>query len=272
MRKEKYAQNLLLVTRYVNPQMAEELKTEGLEFMDAAGNAYVNQPPAYIYVKGNKPPDGITPTRGKATFKPTGLKVIYAFLCNPGLENKPYRDIAAQADVALGTVGWLMRELKERGFLMDMGKKGNKIIQKENLLRRWVDAYPERLRPKLVLGRFQGEKGWWQKKKVKPGIAVWGGEVAAARLTKYLKPQMITLYTVQQALNNVLLENRLKKDPHGDVEVLKRFWGPGEAFQNEDMVHPILVYADLIATGNQRNRETARMIYEKQIARFVRED
>src|SRR4030067_958596 len=104
-----------------------------------------------------------------------------------------------------------------------MGKKGNKIIQKENLLQRWVDAYPERLRPKLVLGRFQGEKGWWQKKKLKPGIAVWGGEVAAGRLTKYLKPQMITLYTVQQAQNNVLLENRLKKDPHGDVEVLKRF-------------------------------------------------
>jgi hypothetical protein len=272
MRKEKYAHNLLLVTRYVNPHMAEELKTEGLEFIDTAGNAYLNQPPVYIYVKGNRPPDEIMPPTKKTAFKPTGLKVIYAFLCNPGLENKPYRDIAAQADVALGTVGWLMRDLKERGYLLDMGKKGNKIIQKENLLQRWVEAYPERLRPKLVIGRFHGEQGWWEQRNMQPGITFWGGEVAAARMTKYLKPQIVTLYTDKQALNNVLLENRLKKDLHGDVEVLKRFWGPGEAFQNDDMVHPILVYADLIATGNQRNRETARMIYERDIARLVRED
>ena len=31
-------------------------------------------------------------------------------------------------------------------------------------------------------------------------------------------------------------------------------------------VHPILVYADLIATGNQRNIETARILYDEHIA------
>lgn len=272
MKKGKYAQNPLLVTRYVNPQMAEELKTEGLEFIDAAGNAYINQPPVYIYVKGNKPPDGIMQPRGKATFKPTGLKVIYAFLCNPGLENKPYRDIAVQADVALGTVGWLMRELKDRGYLLDMGKRGNKIMQREALLQRWVEAYPERLKPKLELGRFQGEHGWWDQTKLRQDVALWGGEVAAARLTQYLKPQIATVYTTEQTLNKVLLENRLKKDPKGNVEVIRKFWGPGNNFQREDMVHPILIYADLVATGNERNKETARMIYDQHIAGLVRED
>jgi hypothetical protein len=270
MRKEKYAHNFLLVTRYVNPIMAEELRADGLEFIDMAGNAYINQPPVFIYVKGNKPPDDMMPAKTDA-FKPTGLKVIYAFLCNPGLENKPYRDIAVQADVALGTVGWLMGELKDRGYLFDMGKKGNKLIQKEKLLQRWVDAYPERLRPKLVLGRFEGGQGWWEQNHIQPNNTFWGGEVAAARMTNYLKPQVVTLYTDKQTLNTVLLDNRLKKDPHGDVEILTRFWGPGEAFQNNDMVHPILVYADLLATGNQRNRETARMIYERDIAQLVRE-
>lgn len=271
MRKEKYAHNLLLVTRYVNPHMAEELKTSGLEFIDTAGNAYLNQPPVYIYVKGNKPPDEMQPPR-KAAFKPTGLKVIYAFLCNPGLVNKPYRDIATQADVALGTVGLLMQDLKERGYLIDMGKKGNKIIQKENLLQRWVEAYPERLRPKLIIGRFEGERGWWERNKIQRGLAFWGGEIAAAKLTNYLKPQIVTLYADKQTVNKVLLDNRLKRDPHGDVEILRRFWGPGEAFQKDDMVHPILVYADLLAAGNQRDRETARLIYDRDIVRLVRED
>ena len=31
----------------------------------------------------------------------------------------------------------------------------------------------------------------------------------------------------------------------------------------EDLVHPILIYADLLATGNERNIETAKMIYDK---------
>ncbi len=272
MRKEKYAQHLLLVTRYVNPYMAEELKTEGLEFIDTAGNAYINQPPVYIYVRGNKPPDEIMQPPKKPAFKPTGLKVIYAFLCNPGLENKPYRDIATQADVALGTVGWLMRDLKDRGYLLDMGKKGNKIMQREALLQRWVEAYPERLKPKLELGRFQGEHGWWDQTKLRQDVALWGGEVAAARLTQYLKPQIATVYTTERDLNKFLLENKLKKDPKGNVEVLRRFWGPGNNFQREDMVHPILVYADLVATDNERNKETARMIYDQHIAGLVRED
>lgn len=272
MQKEKYARNFLLVTRYVNPNIAEELKTRGLEFIDTAGNAYINQPPVLIYVKGNKPPDEMKQPLKTDVFKPTGLKVIYAFLCNPGLENKPYRDIAVQADVALGTVVGLMGDLKDRGFLLDMGKKGNKIMQREALLQRWVETYPERLKPKLEMGRFQGELDWWNFPKQIPEIALWGGEVAANRLTQYLKPQMATVYTTERDLNKFLLQNKLKKDPQGNVEILKKFWGPGNNFQREEMVHPILVYADLIATGNERNKETARMIYEQHLAGLVRED
>ena len=41
---------------------------------------------------------------------------------------------------------------------------------------------------------------------------------------------------------------------------------------DDEWVHPILVYADLLATGNQRNIETARMIYEQHIVRLVGEN
>jgi hypothetical protein len=33
--------------------------------------------------------------------------------------------------------------------------------------------------------------------------------------------------------------------------------------QGDQIVHPILIYADLVATGDSRNLETARMIYDK---------
>src|SRR4030042_1010401 len=271
MRKGEFDHPFLLVAIYINTQLAHELKQNGTEFIDTAGNAFINQPPLYIFLKGNKP-DIVKAPPPKRTFKPAGLRVIYAFLCNPGLENKTYREIAAETGVALGTVDWIMKELRELHFLLDMGKRGQKIIQKENLLQRWVTAYPEQLRPKLTLGRFRGEHGWWQQKMFDPLKAQWGGEVAVAKLTQYLQPQIITIYTMPQEINNLLTENRLWKDQTGNVEILKRFWNPAEIWKYEDLVHPILIYADLLATGNERNIEPAKMIYDQHIVQFVRED
>jgi hypothetical protein len=264
---------LLLVTKYVNPLMAEELKRERIEFIDTAGNAFINQPPIYIFIKGNKPPEITGNYPIKKTFGPTGLKIIYALLCNPGLEDKPFREITAKAKVALGTVGWFMRDLRELGFLIDMGKKGYKLVQKDTLFQRWITAYPERLRPKQILGRYKGEyDGWWNKKELHNLNAKWGGEVAAAKLTKYLHPEVITIYTKTEYLNQLLLECKLRKDPAGEIEILNQFWDYDDKTEYRDLVHPILIYADLIATGNQRNIETAKMIYEKHIVQLIREN
>ncbi len=35
---------------------------------------------------------------------------------------------------------------------------------------------------------------------------------------------------------------------------------------------PLLIYADLLATGDTRNIETARMIYEQELTGLIRED
>ncbi len=261
----------LLVTKYVPGQQADQLKNNNIQFIDMAGNAFINQPPLYIYVKGNRLPEALKPVPVKRAFKPTGLKLIFAFLCNPGLENRPYREIAAIAKVALGTVGWIMRDLKEMGYLLDMGKKGKKLVQRNRLFEQWVTTYPQQLRPKLTLGRYQGAPQWWAQTTLMPNHAQWGGEVAAADLTKYLKPQEATLYIEPTRLNQILLDNRLRKDPNGETEILERFWKPDKHQLEEGTVNPMLVYADLLATGNQRNIETAKMIYEQHIIQLIRE-
>ncbi len=135
MHKGEFDHPLLLVTKHIDTQMADELKQNGTEFIDTAGNAFINQPPLYIFIKGNKAGIIKTPSP-KRTFRPAGLKVIYAFLCNPGLENRTYREIAAETGVALGTVDWIIKERKELRFLLDEGKRGQRLIQKKNLLQR----------------------------------------------------------------------------------------------------------------------------------------
>jgi len=270
----KNAERAIIVTKYVTPQIAELLKDEDTPFVDTAGNAYLNEPPLFVFIKGNKPAEVDTGERPIRVFRPTGLQVVFALLCNPGLEKAQYREIAKGADVALGTVGWVMRDLAQTGHLVDMGRRGRRLVQKEKLLGRWVTAYPEQLRPKKLLGRFKAANTeWWAETELPGRETHWGGEIAAAKLTEHLKPQTATIYTDElKGLQEWLMRNRIRQDPEGNIEILRKFWGFKVDPEHPDLTHPILIYADLLATADARNSETAGIIYEREIARLIRED
>jgi hypothetical protein len=261
----------LLVTDYVNPELAEMMRNQGIFYIDAAGNAFIDTTPLYIFVKGEKPNKVMKTTPVKRLFKPGGLKLIFALLNNPGMEKTTYRDMAKAADIALGTVDFVITELKELGFLIDMAKKGRQLLKTEQLLRRWVEAYPENLKPKLVQEKFRTDaRHWW--KEIKPadfGI-LWGGEIAAVELTRYLKPERYTVYT-DQLPGKLIYKFKFQKDPNGNVEILTPFWNFQWELANKGIVPPLLIYADLLATGDARAIEAAGIIYDNYLARLIRE-
>lgn len=282
----------LLIADYVNRKLAQRLKDAGVQFIDTAGNAYIRQEHFYLNIRGNdplatltvkqqrKPPvtvplgrnEAIRPNQRKGTgraFTPTGLKVVYELILQPELVSKTYRQIAAKADVAIGTVGWVLNDLKAQGIVVDRGKE-KVFTDGKALIDAWVEAYPLRLRTKQLIGLFVAEdQDWWKDFTIEKHEAQWGGEVAAARLTKYLRPAIATIYT-RGDIGRLIQDARLAKarrEEDANVELLKPFWlddGPG------DTVHPLLVYADLIATGDTRNLETARMIYDEYLDRHLR--
>ncbi len=255
-------QNGLLVAEYVTPIMADQLKNENIQFLDTCGNAYLNTSPVYVFVKGNKKQNNNNVSSYKSrAFSKTGLKIIYALLCNLSLVSKPQRILAKRAEVSLGAVSIGYKSLREISFI-SAKKGGRRLTNKKQLLQRWITAYAEVLRPKLLLGHFSTrDKGWWQEAKLPDGC-YWGGEVAASYITGYLKPAQITLY-VPELPTLLMLDNRLHKNNQGEVEILKTFW-PGDQKQLPERIpHPVLVYADLIASGEDRNLETANLIYEK---------
>lgn len=264
----------LLVTDYINPLMAERLKAMNIWFLDAAGNAYINALPVYVYIKGNKPPE--TPVTGKIlnrAFTPIGLKIVYALLCRPDLVNAPYREIAQTAMAALGTVALVFKDLIQMGYIIDMGARGRRLKNREKLLKRWMIAYPEQLRPKLETGRYLApDPNWWQQASLHNLQAYWGGEVAADKLTHYLKPHIVTIYVMQQWAGKLKITNKLRKDPAGDIEILEAFWDVEGELNRTDIANPILIYADLMASGDPRNIETAQIIYEQELTEHFRED
>ncbi|MBI9083871.1 MAG: hypothetical protein JEZ11_09760 [Desulfobacterales bacterium] len=268
-----YGYRRILVTRYVNPKLADRLREMDIPFMDTAGNAFIKEAPLVVFIKGVKPEPGqIRPEPATRAFRPKGLQIIFAFLCNPGLENQPFRKIAENANVALGTVNLALTDLKHKGFLLDMGKRGRKLVRKERLLKRWVEAYAEDLRPKLHRFRYAAEgRDWWGEAEIKDLGALWGGEAAADTLTGNLKPDIATIYT-KEPLGKLVLKHRLRKDPNGNLEVLHKFWNFDFDWKFPHLAPPLLIYADLMATGDTRNIETARMVYAQHLTGFVRED
>ena len=66
--------------------------------------------------------------------------------------------------------------------------------------------------------------------------------------------------------------NKLHKANDGDVEILKLFRKFKYEVADQGIAPPLLVYADLIATGDDRNIETAGIIYDKYLVRPDRQD
>jgi hypothetical protein len=276
----------VLVADYINPKMAEKLRREGVQFIDTVGNAYLNKPPVYVFVAGKPRPMGTATVKEgpNRAFDRTGLKVVFAFLCDPALINAPYRDIADMADVALGTVGWVLNGLKAAGLVLDKGnRKGRRVSDYRRMLDRWVEAYPEKLRPKLLVGNYLAEDpNWWKEIDIRDFGGYWGGETAAAFYTSYLKPAAATAYLPEGTAGKLLAKARLRKAPDGagaepgNIRIYNTFWPKILGFDAEatlrGLVPPVLAYADLLATGDPRNREVAGMIYDECIAQHCRED
>lgn len=272
----QFLEQKILVTRYVPPNWADELRKLNIQFMDTAGNAFVNALPLYVFIKGNKLDEAQRPEPPGRAFRRAGLQVIFAMLCEPGLEKMPFREITKITQVALGTVGAIMGDLKNLGYLVDMDARGRRLIKKEKLLERWLTAYPEQLRHKQMVGRYRigGHNQLWNVNDINLlDNAYWGGEVAAAKMTKYLKPKIATIY-VAGPPEKLILKNRMQKDPNGDIEIINIFWDDQRLppHGHEDMVPPLLVYADLLATGDLSNIKTAKLIYDQNIAGLIRED
>jgi len=161
--------------------------------------------------------------------------------------------------------------LQGRGYITDGKRKGSRrLLDPERLFEEWVTNYPMRLRPKLTPRRFRTmTPDWWQHADVTTCGAQWGSEVAVEKLTGYLKPATVTLYVRPEKdranVARLVATHKLRADPQGEIEMLDTFWDWPADPASPDIVPPILVYADLMATHDPRNLEAARLLYDRKI-------
>lgn len=274
----EYAGQLLLVAHRITTEMADKCRELDLQFIDTAGNAYLRQPGLFVLIKGQRPTEGedfnLENEEIKRAGTATNLRMVFVLLCKTDLLNAPYRDIKEIAGIALGAVGWVFFNLNARGFTVGGKGNGRVLIERQKLAQEWITNYPIKLRPKLNPRKFiAATKGWWETIDITRYNAQWGGEVAAEKLTGYLRPEALTIYfhTKEETKNltKFIVDHKLRADPKGDIEILDAFWNFEDGKPMPETVPPLLVYADLMATLDPRNLETAKLIYDQYITTAI---
>ena len=277
---ERKQQPALLFTDYVHQQLAEKLREEGVEFVDLAGNAYLNRPWLYVFVTGRKRIRA--PERPTRAFQATGLKLIFLLLKNPDAVNWNYRDLAEAVGIALGGIGWIRGDLRDLGFVRLVGRRQRRLTNRIDLFDRWVVGYGERLRPKLLQNRYRiaGDRqldGLVDQIKTTANTdkTLIGGELGAALLMGTLRPERATLHLLGDPLK-IITQLRLIPDPDGPVDVLTGF-GTFNDWEKEQkmgcvLADPLLIHAELLLHYADRLKEIADEIFEGYIQKRLREN
>ena len=248
---------------YISQPVGQLLASNRIGFIDQAGNCHIAIGEEYlVHCEGRRPPSPFRHGRGLGA---RSYQVLFALLARPQLAEAPIRQVADAAGVRKTTAAELLQRLKDEGIVLQV-KGGRRIARPNALLDRWLTGYFDKLRPRLLLGRYRtgtpeamafdkhveltlgGHSQW-----------AWGGAAAAYRLTHHYRGEQTVLHVMNQSS---IVPRQLKLVPAKDGPVIV-LGAPGPLGLDgpaPHVAHPLLVYTELLAEENERAREAAEEI------------
>ena len=261
-------QEWMLFAPYVPRKIGQHLAEEGANFIDLQGNCRLRLGDRYIAaIEGRLPEKKELEGRG---LRAAGYQVLFAILAKPELLNEGVVRIGDLAGVGKTTAADTLEKLEQEGFLTTIQNR-RRLVKPEALLDRWLVGYANAVRPRLLVGRYrtQDKDPEQLEQRVERVLGnepewAWGGGAAAMKLTQHYRGETTILHVAKLHLD---LPKRLRaqRDADGPLVLLKV---PGQvAFDGAlpRTVHPLLVYTELLATGNERARETALELRQRYL-------
>ena len=247
---------IMLIVGDISPQNLMKFAEEGFNVLDHAGNCYINIPPLYILITGQKlvkPKETV-----KKVFNDSAIKLIFYFLLDKSNIAKPYRKIVEETGFSIGTVKNVIEEMTLQHHIIKT-PKGRVLMDWRKLLDDWQVAYNQTLKPKLFLKKMTLAKPEriknWKDTKL-PQDACWGGESGANLTDGYLIPEIHTIYTGGDS-NEIIRTSRILPSSEGEILVYKKFC---TGIEENHIAPKILIYADLMGTANSRCLDAAKRI------------
>lgn len=259
LEQKKAYPKLILAAQEIPEKVRIALKEQKFNYVDASGNLFLNDLPRLYLFHESKSKKAVPLKNKDLAFTKKGLIVVFHLLSNPDLINEPQRTIQQVSSTSLDTVNKVFASLKAQGFIRKRNEKEFRLDLKRNLFLKWIDAYEQKLKPSLLVGRYrfqniEKERAWDQIEL--NNASFWGGEPGADLLTNYLQPAVFQLYSTETKMD--LMKNyRFIPDPKGNIYVHVPF---GENLVTVKRTNPLLVYADMINSGDSRNLEVAERI------------
>ena len=262
-------ERLLLLGPRVTERSAEMFRQLGINYLDFAGNAFITFDGVHIDVRGRRfqaPHSASLPrmTRGGVNlFSAKRSQVIFALLSWPELLERPVRELAKTAGVSLGQAQETLELLTEYGFLDD--RKQFVRSQHERLIDLWAAAFPTGLGSQSKTGRLAGDWRGFDPGGFDPGettVSV-SGEAAVPDL---LRPETMVLYTDEFPTELIRAHRWRRDEAQPNIFLRRQFWQPQDSPEEPDVHRApwLLVYADLLAANDSRQREAAEQLREQQ--------
>lgn len=257
-------QHPLIYTSYVTPQRAEVMRRAGVQYLDTAGNTWLEFGEVLIEISTRAKPApqrGTTHTSGYL-FTPSRAKIIFALLTWPRLWDEPQRRIAECARTSLGQVHQTLAQLRELGY-----DPGQESPARASLLDLWAAAYPSGLGARIGVAGYHSDQLGPLRVSDSDGAVFISGESAVDDL---LRPASLTLYL--DDLDPMLpVRNRWRSDGTPNVIVRHTFWrSPDDSGTRADAVQRApwpLIYADLLASDDPRVQAAAMTVRERHARR-----
>ncbi|WP_129665985.1 type IV toxin-antitoxin system AbiEi family antitoxin [Phytoactinopolyspora endophytica] len=257
----------LVVGDHINERSAAAFREAGLQFLDRAGNAWLTFDDVLVDVRGRTRGRGQIPApqpKQRNLFSARRAQVIFVLLAWSAAIEASFRTIADASGVSVGQVQSTIKLLDDTGYLRQAGSR--QLLRRDELLDRWTAAYPTGLGPKLRLRDFFGNVDHIEQVSNAQTLLI-GGEAAVEEL---LRPASITLYA-EELDPRLPATNRWRTDREPNIHLRRKFWKPpfpeGAATRVRGFARApsLLIYADLIASGDSRQREAAGALREQDV-------
>ena len=256
---------LLICAPHVPPPLVHHIIEQGAAFIDLAGNCHLEIGENYVAsVEGRKPVP--RPKTGRA-FRTAGYQVMFAILAEPSLVGRSVRALATLAGAGKTATAETIAQLAHEG-LIGKTRKGRIILHRKRLLDKWLHGYSEVLRPAWTIGRYRmAEKETDAvERQIRETLGnsrwAWGGAAAAMRLTQYYRgPETVVhVWPYDETLPRRV---RAIPDADGPVTILETPFDLAFKGAVPETAHPLLVYAELLSSGDERERNTAEVVRDQ---------
>lgn len=278
-RMEGSKQEWILFASHIGPQLGRYLREHRINFVDRNGNCHLSIDEGHVaYIEGRKRSTPVWESHGTGR---AGYKILFALLASPGLVARPVREVAAASGASKTAASSVLNRLESEGII-GATRHDRILLRPDDLLERWLNGYVDRLRPQLVFGRYetriedpeeldrllkrelstQGEGCFTEG--LKTLRWAWGGTAAEHRLLHYYRGTT-TIVHFDAPPETAAKRLGLAPARAGSVTFLGV---PGPlAFERSERnaVHPLLIYSELLASGEERARDAASRIKDRYL-------